>query len=84
LGKGFRQDSIIKTGYHFSGVGNTIRQHQLSLGNQKDDLTVIIKPLKQSSYKNLIDIMDEMQINNVTRYAIVATTKEEAEFAERQ
>ncbi len=36
----------------------------------KDMLLVIIKPLPDASYKNLIDVLDEILINNVKRYAI--------------
>lgn len=36
-----------------------------------DGLIVIIKPTKKSSYRNLVDILDEMAIANVPTYAIV-------------
>jgi biopolymer transport protein ExbD len=35
------------------------------------DLVVIIKPDENANYKNTVDILDEMAINGVTRYAIV-------------
>ena len=79
-----KEDRILKTGYHFSGIGNAIRQTQMLLGDKRDDLTVVIKPAKESSYKNLVDMLDEMQINNVKRYAIVNITKDEAGFIARQ
>ena len=33
-------------------------------------LTVIIKPTDQSTYKNLIDVLDEMQICSISKYVI--------------
>ena len=42
-----------------------------------DDLFVIIKPDKDASYKNAVDIIDEMSINDVTRYAMVDPTADE-------
>jgi biopolymer transport protein ExbD len=36
-----------------------------------DGLIVIIKPTKKSTYRNLVDILDEMAICNVPTYAIV-------------
>ncbi|MDR1742922.1 MAG: biopolymer transporter ExbD [Dysgonamonadaceae bacterium] len=40
-----------------------------------DALTVIIKPTKDSNYKNLVDALDEMQICSVGKYAIVDMTE---------
>ena len=37
----------------------------------KDGLVVIIKPMDGSTYKNLVDVLDEMQICSITQYAIV-------------
>ncbi|NCI51661.1 biopolymer transporter ExbD [Sediminibacterium roseum] len=38
------------------------------------DYVVIIKPSKESTYKNLVDILDEMTITVSTRYALVDIT----------
>lgn len=35
------------------------------------DLVIVIKPNEQSTYKNVIDILDEMSINVIKRYALV-------------
>ncbi|MDI9605257.1 MAG: biopolymer transporter ExbD [Bacteroidota bacterium] len=40
-----------------------------------DALTVVIKPLESSNYKNLVDALDEMQICSVGKYAIVDATE---------
>jgi biopolymer transport protein ExbD len=37
----------------------------------KDGLVVIIKPTDASTYKNLVDVLDEMQICSIGKYAIV-------------
>jgi hypothetical protein len=40
-------------------------------GNKDKGLIVIIKPTKESTYRNLVDILDEMAICSVPTYAIV-------------
>ncbi|MEO8720872.1 MAG: biopolymer transporter ExbD [Ginsengibacter sp.] len=42
-----------------------------------EDLFIIIKPDKDATYKNAVDILDEMDINDITRYAMVDPTPEE-------
>lgn len=40
-------------------------------GNKDKGMIVIIKPSKKSTYRNLVDILDEMAITDVPTYAIV-------------
>lgn len=42
-----------------------------------DDFFVIIKPDKDASYKNAVDVLDEMSINDVSRYAMVDPSTDE-------
>jgi hypothetical protein len=46
----------------------------------KDGLIVIIKANDDSKYKNLVDILDEMNICNIGRYAIVDITPMEVDM----
>ena len=74
---------IISITYNESnGVGNLIRQKQKQLQQTdkkegRNGLLFLIKPTKQSSYKNVIDALDETMINNVKKYMIVDVTAEE-------
>jgi biopolymer transport protein ExbD len=42
-----------------------------------DDLFIIIKPDKDATYKNAVDVLDEMTINDIPRYAMVDPTADE-------
>lgn len=66
-----------------SGIGKIIREKQQQLeqsGVEKKELVVLIKPGAGSSYKNVVDMLDEMTINGVTRYAIVKPDIEEIPY----
>jgi biopolymer transport protein ExbD len=42
-----------------------------------DDLVVVIKPNEEASFKNTVDILDEMKINDVERFALIDITPQE-------
>jgi len=44
------------------------------------DFMVIIKPTADATYKNAVDILDEMTIDGVKRYALVTITPDEYKF----
>jgi len=44
------------------------------------DLVVVIKPNDECSYKNVIDILDEMSINVIKRYALVDISPDEEQL----
>lgn len=48
--------------------GRALGQHPDSLDK---DLVVVIKPNSEATYKNTVDVLDEMTINGVKRFAIV-------------
>lgn len=50
------------------------RERSKEIKGDVDALTVIIKPMAASNYKNLVDALDEMQICSVGKYAIVDVT----------
>lgn len=63
------------------GIGNIIRAKQMALDRVqpglRKDLMLIIKPSGDSKYENVINILDEVLINDVSRYAIVDISSEE-------
>ena len=55
------------TDFSTAGIRKLLLQKQVEIKN----LYVLIKPSDKSQYKNMIDVLDEMVIANVQRYAIV-------------
>lgn len=65
-------------------IGNineaTYRANSNRIKAWKDGLIVVIKATDKSNYKNMIDILDEMLICNIGRYAIVDITPPEIDM----
>jgi biopolymer transport protein ExbD len=46
----------------------------------KDDLVIVIKAGDESTYKDVVDILDEMTINDIMRYALVDISEVEGQL----
>jgi len=81
-----KNNQVFQTSYdEINGMGNIIRQRQNELNRRKIDkksLVVLIKPGRESSYKNVINALDEMLINGVSRYVITDPENEEISLLE--
>ena len=54
------------------GIRDIIIDKRKALGENADkDMVVVIKPNEESTFKNTVDILDEMTINGVKKYALV-------------
>ncbi|MVT07361.1 ExbD/TolR family protein [Chitinophaga tropicalis] len=64
------------------GIRDVIMQKrdQVITRSGKNDLMVLIKADKSANYRNVVDIMDEMLISHVERYAVVDITPEDVAF----
>jgi len=58
----------------------TYKAHASQIKSFKDGLIVMIKATDKSKYKNMIDILDEMLICNIGRYAVVDISDIELEM----
>jgi biopolymer transport protein ExbD len=65
------------------GLGAIIRQKQKALGDRKKELMLMIKPLEASTYSNVINVLDEVQINAMKHYAIMEATGAEKAFVQQ-
>jgi hypothetical protein len=84
-------NEIFETGYStYDGIGKIVRQKQKDIeasgkfSDGRKGLMLLIKPADMSSYKNIIDALDEAMINDVRKYALLALTESEKEFLKYQ
>jgi biopolymer transport protein ExbD len=76
---GIFNGSLQQTDYK-TGIRSIITETKKWLEQQGiagNELLVLIKPSEQSSFNNLVDVLDEMLINDVRRYMIVDLSNEE-------
>lgn len=69
------------TGTNYTADG--IRKVLLEKNATIDGLVVLIKPADKSVYKNVVDILDEMNISNIKRYALVEITPEDLDLIKK-
>lgn len=48
-----------------------------------EDLVIVLKPNEEATYKNTVDMLDEMTINNVKRFALVDISEVENQLIHR-
>lgn len=68
--KSLSSTNLNETDYSAEGVRKVITE-AYARAPKKDMFTVIIKPTDGASYKNLVDVLDEMEITKSTKYGIV-------------
>ncbi|GAB3576076.1 ExbD/TolR family protein [Hymenobacter daeguensis] len=60
-----------------SFAASGIRQVLLARQRQQPGLVVLIKPMAESKYQDMVDILDEMNITNQQKYALVRITQDD-------
>lgn len=68
-GKAANEDPDLKTVRHGQEIRDAIQENKRKIGEK--EFVVVIKPTKESTYKNMVDMLDEMAITKTSRYALV-------------
>ena len=66
----------ILTNFSAEGIRKILQEKNAEI----KDMVVLIKPTNDAVYKNVVDILDEMNISNLKRYALVDIAKEELDL----
>lgn len=73
---GITDPKIEVTDFSREGVRHVLQTQNSTIR----DMVVLIKPSDKSKYKNVVDILDEMAIGNIARYALVDITPTDEEL----
>ena len=75
-----KKKSVVKTHVHDDNCPKIWAENKGDKNSCLDrDFVVVIKPDEDATYRNTVDILDEMTINNVKRYAMIDITPQELE-----
>lgn len=76
-------ETLVETNYSKDGIRKEIL---IARKKAKDEekFTVIIKPTDDSNYENLVNVLDEMEITQSTRYGIVDPSSNELSVYEQK
>ncbi len=78
--QGITDPNVEITDFSADGIRKTLLQYNAAI----KDLLVLIKPSDDSRYKNVVDILDEMNITSIKRYALVEFTPTDKGLIEKK
>jgi len=64
---GLTEPQVQETDYSATGIRSVLTEHRLRL----EKLVVLVKPDTTATYENMVDILDELEITDIARYALV-------------
>lgn len=76
---GITEPDLLRTDFSDNGIRSKVKKHLFKPGQERCkgketegcwDPIIVIKPMEQSSYRNLVDILDEMTITDAKKYAL--------------
>ncbi len=71
LGAPEENPEVIETDYSATGIRQALLSPRVK---QNAKMTVMVKPLETSRYKNMVDILDELKITDTKKFALVEIT----------
>ncbi len=73
---GISDAEVKETDYSSTGIREVLQRNNQSIHN----LVVLVKPDITSTYENLVDLLDELEICSISRYALVEISDDDREI----
>ena len=78
--KGITKPVVEQTNFSKDGIRKVLAEQNASV----PEMLVLIKPTDESRYKNVVDILDEMTISNISRFALVDATPSDLDLIKQK
>ncbi len=86
--QGIKEPKVIQTNYSANGLRKVLTDFDVKVKNNQraegkkeiNGPVILIKPIDDSQYGHVVDVLDEMKITGIQRYAIVDLTQQEKEM----
>jgi biopolymer transport protein ExbD len=69
-------EGLTETNFSADGIRKVLLEKNRTIA----EMVVLIKPTDDAVYKNVVDILDEMNISNIKRYALVDITPQDLDL----
>ena len=81
LGDPAENPEVIESDYSANGIRKVLLSPRVK---SNDKMTVMIKPMEQSRYKNVVDILDELKITDTKKFALVEITDNDKQLVQQK
>ena len=72
---------VIESNYSAGGIRKVLVSPQVK---SNDKMTVMVKPMEGSRYKNMVDILDELKITDTKKFAMVEIADVDKELVQQK
>jgi len=79
LGDPAENPEVIESDYSANGIRKVLVSPTVK---SNDKMTVMIKPMEQSRYKNMVDMLDELKITGTKKFALVEITDNDKQLVQ--
>lgn len=79
LGDPAENPEVIESDYSANGIRKVLLSPTIK---SNDKMTVMVKPMEESRYKNVVDILDELKITDTRKFALVEITDTDKQLVE--
>ena len=81
LGDPAENPEVVESDYSANGIRKVLVSPRVK---SNDKMTVMVKPMEKSRYKNVVDILDELKITDTKKFALVEITDNDKQLVEQK